>query len=167
MKIKLGIILFAMSFLGCIMAPPPEGGIKKIYLKPFGNQTVEYSLHTELFKLVQSEFLRDSYIELVSEDQAEYKVSGVISGYDLRPISYSMQNYVESFEMIIKVKLTLDDLLESEVVFQETFETNEIYFTKEGNPNETLSNTQLEAETQEDAIDLLARDITRKIVYAK
>jgi len=167
MKIKLGILLVALGLLGCAVAPPPESGVKKIFIQPFTNETVQYSLHTDLLQGLQQEFLRDSYLNLVPENEAEYKLSGIVVNYELRPMSYNIANLVESYEMVVAVKVKLEDLLEATTVFDEVFDTSEIYFTKDGNPLETLSNTELEQETQKQAINTLVRDITRKVVYAK
>ena len=159
--------ILVFTIFGCAIQPVPVGEPKRVYLKPLDNITVQYKLHGELTNYIQEEFLRESYINVVPKDEAEYIISGEIFNYELRPMSYSMNNKVESYEMIIEARLTMHDTLENEQVWEETFSENEIYFTSEGNPSETQSNTELELETQKRTLELLARDVMRKVVYDK
>ncbi len=167
MKKNIFFGLIFLIFLGCAMNPALIGPPKKVYLKPFDNLTVHYSLHGILTDYTKDEFLRDSYLTVVSENDAEYIVSGEIFTYELRPISYSLDNRVESYELFIETKIRVFDKINNVQILEETILGNDIYFTKDGNSLETRSNTELEKETQDRILEYMSRDITRKVVYAK
>lgn len=159
--------LILLLFLGCAMNPAFVGPPKKVYLKPFDNLTVQYSLHGLLTDYTKDEFLRDSYLTVVNDLEAEYIVSGEVSTYELRPISYSLDNRVESYEIFIETKIRIFDKINNLQILEETISGDDIYFTKDGNPLETRSNSELEKETQDRVLEYMSRDITRKVVYAK
>jgi len=149
------------------MQKAPVGPPKKVYLKPFDNLTVQYTLHGDLTEYVKNELLRESSLRVVTEDEADYIISGEVLNYELRPMSFDMNNYVESYEQLIDVKLKIKDIINDTVVLEDTLNGDEVYFTTQGNPTETRNNTELEKETQNIILRNLARDIARKVVYGK
>lgn len=162
----ISIIIFSLIFISCATNKVSLGQPKKIYLKIFDNQTVQYSLHTSLNEYLKDELLRESNISILPENEAEYVISGEIFNYELKPMSYDMDNHVESYEQIIEAKVHILDKVSNKIVLDDTFSENEIYFTIYGNSFETKSDTTLEKEAQEKILYFMARNISRKIVYA-
>ena len=159
--------LLAIFFTSCAIQKTPVGPPKKVYLKPFDNTTVQYSLHGDLTGYVKDELLRESNLKVVAEDEAEYIISGEIFNYELRPMSFDMNNKVESYDELIDLKLRMKDVINNKTVLEEEINGDEIFFTKEGNSSETKTNAELEKDTQTTILQNMARDITRKVIYGK
>jgi hypothetical protein len=159
--------LLAIIFSACVIQKIPDGPQKKIYLKPFDNMTVQYTLHGSLTNYLKDELLRESSVKVVDEQEAEYIISGEIFNYELKPMSFDMNNRVESYEEIIDVKLKIKDLINNKIILEEVINGDENFFTSAGNSSETRSNTDLEKDTQNTIIKNMARDIMRKVIYGK
>ena len=138
---------------------------KSIYLKIFNNNTYQYSLHTTFNDFLKDELLTETNINFVDENLADYIISGEIFNYELKPMSYDMNNNVESYEEVIEIRLRIKDRALEKVILEENFSDNEIYFTMYGNSYETKSNTTLEKEAQDKILKFIARSISRKIIY--
>ncbi|MDR0675495.1 MAG: LPS assembly lipoprotein LptE [Elusimicrobiota bacterium] len=160
------ILAFIFLIFGCSLTHIPQGPPKKVFLKIFENQTVQYSLHTTLNEYLKDELLRESSLLVVDENEADYIINGKIYNYELRPMSYNMDNRVESYEEVIEVEYTLSDIINDENILNEKISENEIYFTIYGNSFETKSETELEKDAQNKILYFMARNIARKIVYA-
>lgn len=152
--------IFSCSFNKNLIVYP-----KSIYLKMFNNNTYQYSLHTTFNDFLKDELLSETSINFLDEKVADYIIFGEIFNYELRPMSYDMNNNVESYEEFIEIRLKVKDRALDKVILEETFSDNEIYFTMYGNSYETKSNATLEKEAQDKILKFLSRFISRKIIY--
>jgi hypothetical protein len=163
--IKLISILMLINLFGCASAPKisTDGLVKKVVVSQFENKTVQYNLSVSLTSMLTDELLREARVNVVAENQADYKVTGVVKKYELLPVSYTVDNKVETYEMSIYVDIKVMKISDNSVVWKDDFIGDGMYITAEGDPNVTSTNVELERTAQDRAIEYLAREIARRV----
>jgi hypothetical protein len=165
MKKIIILSLVLMSFAGCASAPKisTDGIVKKVVVTQFENKTVQYNLSISLTSMLTDELLREARVNVVSENQADYKVIGVVRKYELLPVSYTVDNKVETYEMSIYVDIKVIKISDNSIIWKDDFIGDGMYLTAEGDPNVTSTNVELERTAQDRALEYLAREIARRV----
>jgi hypothetical protein len=96
----------------------PEGA-KTVAIPVFINATSEPYLDVEVTKAVVDEFLADGRLKVVGVEAADLVLKGRVTRFDMTPASYSVDSYVQSYNVSIGVSLTLEDAKTQKVLLQD------------------------------------------------
>jgi hypothetical protein len=84
--------------------------IKKIYVKPFENNTNQFGIELKLTNQVIDEVIDDGRLSLVNkEEDADGVLTAKIKRYILQPLTYDVNNVPEQYKMWIIVSVSLVD----------------------------------------------------------
>ena len=97
----------------------PEGS-KTIAILGFINGTMEPYVDVEVTKAVVDEFLADGRLKVVSVEDADLVLKGVVTKFEITPTSYSTADYVQSYTVSIGVNITVEDVKTHKRILQET-----------------------------------------------
>lgn len=107
MTVCLAVLL---PLVGCYtFNPAGKSSIQAIAIERFDNKTTEYDLADRMTDLVIDEFLADGTMKVVSIDNADAVLVGVLTGYLRNPFKYDENGVVTLYS----VTLTFDVLLEN------------------------------------------------------
>ena len=96
----------------------PEG-VKTISVPVFFNATNEPYVDVDVTQAVVEEFLVDGRLKVVSLEDADLALRGRITKYEVIPLSYNPQSYVQQYRVHLVVDVTLEDLRTKKVLWQE------------------------------------------------
>jgi outer membrane lipopolysaccharide assembly protein LptE/RlpB len=96
----------------------PEG-VKTISVPVFFNATNEPYVDVEVTQAVVEEFLVDGRLKVVSLEDADLALRGRITKYEVIPLSYNPQSYVQQYRVHLVVDAVLEDLRSKKVLWQE------------------------------------------------
>ncbi len=123
-----GLILLLLSALvisSCGYHFTPVGGIvpenaKTIAIPVFINGTYEPFIDTEVTRAVVDEFLADGRLQVVSLEGADIVLKGTVTKFEITPTSYTVDTYVQSYNVSIGVSITIEDAKARKVLLQDT-----------------------------------------------
>ena len=99
-----------LLLVGCYtFNPAGKSDIQAIAIERFDNKTTEYDLADRMTDLVIDEFLADGTMKVVSIENADAVLVGVLTGYLRKPYEYDDAGVVISYS----VTLTFDLLLKN------------------------------------------------------
>jgi hypothetical protein len=107
--------LFIMNLTSCTSPYDPAvqllpEHIKKIYVKPFENNTNQFGIELKLTNQVIDEIIDDGRLSLVNkEEDADGVLTAKIKRYILQPLTYDVNNVPERYKMWIIVSVSLVD----------------------------------------------------------
>lgn len=163
-KLLAGLVLCA-AFAGCTApyTPAPQilpSNVRKVYIRPFVNNTTQYGLEEKLTLQVIDEFIRDGRLAVVNnENEANGIVTGEISKYILQPLTYDANNVVEQYKLWVLVTVSFVDRDHNLTLWTEpNMEGIEIFAdaTRPGGRNEE--------DVRADIWDTLSRQIVRRTI---
>jgi hypothetical protein len=96
----------------------PEG-VSTISVPVFFNATNEPYVDVEVTQAVVEEFLTDGRLKVVSLEEANLALHGKITKYEVVPLSYNPQSYVQQYRVRLVVDASLEDLRSKKVLWQE------------------------------------------------
>ena len=96
----------------------PEG-VKTISIPVFFNATNEPYVDVEVTQAVVEEFMTDGRLKVVGLDEAELALRGRIVSYEVAPLSYNPQSYVQQYRVRLVVAASLEDLRSKKILWQE------------------------------------------------
>lgn len=96
----------------------PEG-VRTISVPVFFNATKEPYVDVEVTQAVVEEFMTDGRLKVVSLEEAELALRGKVVKYEVTPLSYNPQAYVQQYRVHIVVDASLEDLRSKRVLWQE------------------------------------------------
>jgi outer membrane lipopolysaccharide assembly protein LptE/RlpB len=96
----------------------PEGA-RSISVPVFINGTHEPYVDTEVTKAVVNEFLTDGRLQVVSLESADLVLRGKITKYEVTPLSYTVNSYVQQYRAKLTVDVSLEDLRSKKILWQE------------------------------------------------
>ncbi len=96
----------------------PEG-VHTISVPVFFNATNEPYVDVEVTQAVVEEFMTDGRLKVVSLEEAELALRGKVLKYDVTPLSYTSQSYVQQYRVHIVVEASLEDLRSKKILWQE------------------------------------------------
>ncbi|OGW53614.1 MAG: hypothetical protein A2Z46_00840 [Nitrospirae bacterium RBG_19FT_COMBO_55_12] len=117
--LALSILLTSCGYrLGGAGGLVPEGA-RSISVPVFINGTHEPYVDTEVTKAVVNEFLADGRLQIVSLESADLVLRGKITKYEVTPLSYTVNSYVQQYKAGLTVDVSLEDLRSKKVLWQE------------------------------------------------
>ena len=96
----------------------PEG-VRTISVPVFLNATNEPYVDVEVTQAVVEEFMTDGRLKVVSLEEAELALRGKVMKYEVTPLSYNSQSYVQQYRVHIVVDASLEDLRSKKVLWLE------------------------------------------------
>ncbi len=117
--------VFAALFVSsCGYRATPVGGIvpekaKTIAIPVFINGTNEPYVDVEVTKAVVEEFLTDGRLQVVSLEAADVVMRGRVVRFDLIPLSYTLDSYVQQYQVNISVNVSIEEAKTQKILWQE------------------------------------------------
>jgi outer membrane lipopolysaccharide assembly protein LptE/RlpB len=96
----------------------PEG-VRSISVPVFFNATNEPYVDVEVTQAVVEEFMTDGRLKVMSLEEAELALHGKVVKYEVTPLSYNPQSFVQQYQVHIVVDASLEDLRSKKVLWQE------------------------------------------------
>ncbi len=90
-----------------------------IHVAPFENRSREYDMQAPLTNALSRKFLYDSRLTLVSRDEADLLVEGVILDYAMRGLSYDEDDNVTQFILVIVAGARVTDQQTGEILWED------------------------------------------------
>ena len=88
---------------------PPE--VKRVFLKPFENRTDRVNVDQILTQAVADELVtRQRFAIVASRDEADAELVGVVTGFDVRPVSFDEDRRGTEFEITITASVKLHQI---------------------------------------------------------
>ncbi|MCL2389401.1 MAG: LPS assembly lipoprotein LptE [Elusimicrobia bacterium] len=164
------VLIFCMAsffvLAGCASMhnPAPQllpEHVRKIYIRPFVNNTNQFGIETRLTNAVIEEFLRDGRLSVVnSPEEAHSMLVGEIRRYVLQPLTYDANMVARQFKLWVIVSVSLVDTLDDITLWREPgMEGIQIYADLSADPFGIT-----EEQARERVWDQLSRRIVRRTV---
>ncbi len=118
------VALLTLIVSSCGYHATPVGGIvpentKTIAIPVFINGTNEPYIDIEITKAVVEEFLTDGRLQVVSTESADLVMRGRVIRFDLVPLSYSVDSYVQQYMINVAVNVSIEETKSRKVLWQE------------------------------------------------
>ncbi|MBI3991106.1 MAG: hypothetical protein HY350_03045 [Candidatus Omnitrophica bacterium] len=108
--------------------------IRTLYVKPFINKidtTSEVTegtryrafipaLNVKVTDAVIDRYHFDGNLKIVKEEDADVKLTGELTGFSRQPLRYTENQDVEEYRLLIEAKITLRNLKDNTVIWEET-----------------------------------------------
>jgi len=94
-------------------------GVRTISVPVFLNATNEPYVDVEVTQAVVEEFMTDGRLKVVGLEEAELALRGKVVKYEVTPLSYNPQAYVQQYRVHIVVDASLEDLRSKKILWQE------------------------------------------------
>lgn len=138
---------------------PPD--VKTVAILPFDNKTFEADMATLLESSLAQEFSRIKGLSIVPEDEADALLTGTISSFENRPVSFSSADQVHDYRVEVKVDAILKYRKKEEILWSGKG-LREVKDYKVEPGNEDLAETN-KSESKEAVADELAELIVDRI----
>jgi outer membrane lipopolysaccharide assembly protein LptE/RlpB len=162
--------LFVINFTSCMSPYDPAvqilpEHIKKVYVKPFENNTNQFGIESKFTNEVIDEIVADGRLSLVNkESEADGVLSVRIKRYILQPLTYDVNNIVDQYKMWIIVSVSLIDKDRNVTLWTEpSMEGIQIYRDINKRPSNEDDGIS-EEEAREIVWTKMARNIVRRII---
>jgi outer membrane lipopolysaccharide assembly protein LptE/RlpB len=96
----------------------PEG-MKTLAVPVFFNATNEPYVDVEVTQAVVEEFMTDGRLRIVSVEEADLALRGRITRYEVIPLSYTPQSFVQQYRVRIIVAASLEDIRSKKILWKE------------------------------------------------
>jgi len=156
-------VVFLVLVAGCASPykPAPQilpSHIRKIYVRPFVNNTPQYGLEEKLTLRLVDEFVRDGRIAVASnEEEADGIVAGEINRYILQPLTYDANMVAEQYKLWIILGVHFIDKANNVTLWSEPNLQGIQIFTEATRPG-----GRPEEEVREVIWDNMSRDIVKR-----
>jgi outer membrane lipopolysaccharide assembly protein LptE/RlpB len=94
-------------------------GVKNISIPVFFNATNEPYVDVEVTQAVVEEFMTDGRLKVVSLEEAELALKGRILKFEVIPLSYTPESYVQQYRVRVIVGASLEDVRTKKVLWKE------------------------------------------------
>ena len=147
-------LLILVVITGCYtFNPAGKSSIQAIAVERFDNKTAEYDLADRMTDLVIDAFLADGKMKIVSVDNADAVLVGVLTDYQRKPHEYDENSVVISYS----VTMTFDVLLKNP-----SDNDSEIWRANMSQEGVYIVESQTEQDGQDIAVKLLVEDIINR-----
>jgi hypothetical protein len=155
------LALAAVTACGYSFRSPVPAHLQTVYVPTFQNETREFQLTQQVTERVIGEFLNESRLRLVAdEEDADLLVVGIVKSYDEEALSYDPGQAANPDVFSRRVLLTLDVRLEDQVREETLWENASL--------REWGEFSEERGETREDgiqrAVDKIAEELLRHVV---
>ncbi len=109
-RLLLAPLVAAFIGLGCAVYtfnPAGKSSIQTIAVDRFDNKTTEYDLADRITDLVIDAFLADGTFKVVSAENADAALSGVLTRYERKPFEYDENDVVLSYSVTMTFDVAL------------------------------------------------------------
>jgi hypothetical protein len=118
------LLLSALSAASCGYHLSGSGGIvpegmKTLAVPVFFNGTREPYIDVEVTQAVVEEFMTDGRLRIVSLEEANLALRGRIIRYEVIPLSYNPQSFVQQYRVRIVIEAALEDLRSRKILWKE------------------------------------------------
>lgn len=159
-----GVAVLALAGLaacGYSFRSPVPAHLETVYVPTFENETREFQLTQQITERVVGEFLNESRLQLVGdEEDADLLVVGIVKSYEEEALSYDPGQAANPDVFNRRVLLTVDVRLEDQVRDETLWESASL--------REWGEFSEERGETREDgiarAIDKIAEELLRHVV---
>ncbi|MDR3196207.1 MAG: LPS assembly lipoprotein LptE [Endomicrobium sp.] len=142
--------------------------IKKVYVKPFENNTNQFGIESKFTNEVIDEIIADGRLSLVNkEDDADGVLTVTIKRYILQPITYDINNVAEQYKMWIIASVSLVDKDNDVTLWTEpNMEGIQIYRDINRRPSgeDSMGDEMSEEEARKIVWTKMSRNIVRRVV---
>ena len=154
-------VLIAAAACGYSFRSPVPAHLNTVYVPTFENETREFQLTQQLTERVINEFLNESRLQLVSdEEEADLVVLGAIRDYQEEALSYDPGQEanpdVFTRRILLTVDLRLQDRVQDETLWENPSLTEWGEFNEEANEDREVGIDR--------AVDKIAEEILRHVV---
>jgi len=132
--------------------PKGKSSIKSIAIERFENQTLEHGLADQMTDIVIDAFISDGNLKVVSLENADAVLSGVLTRYERKPYQYDQNDVVESYYVDMNFDITLKNPRDDSEIWKERMSQRGIYMVDE----------ETEEDGRQRAIELLVEAIINK-----
>jgi len=101
---------------------------QSIYVSAFQNLSRQYDLQAPLTNALTRKFITDGRLRVVSQDEADLVLEGVIKDYRLKGITYDEKDEVTQFLCVVLASARLTDRQTGKVVWEEKTMAGETSF---------------------------------------
>ena len=155
------LALAVLAACGYSFRSPVPAHLETVYVPTFQNETREFQLTQQVTERVIGEFLNESRLRLVAdEEDADLLVVGIVKSYDEEALSYDPGQAANPDVFSRRVLLTLDVRLEDQVREEILWENASL--------REWGEFSEERGETREDgiqrAVDKIAEELLRHVV---
>jgi len=119
-----------MVVVGCgvyTFNPKGQSEIKSITVERFENRTTEYELADQMSDLVIDAFIKDGNLRIVSLENADAILNGLLTRYERKPYKYDLNDQVESYEVVMDFDVALKKPATDSEIWKEKMTQRGIY----------------------------------------
>ena len=162
-KSKILIVLFLFFLYGCGYTAGSllPTHINTIYVEMFTNKTTEPNIEIEITNAIKDKFSLDGALEITnSKEDADSILTGEVLKYEKQPLSYTSDDEVAEYRLVLTVNLTYTDLVNDNLMWkEENFKADSEYFTTLA--QQTFTSTNLDEQV---LIKNAAKELAEEIV---
>lgn len=122
------LLLAAITGCGYSTQGSLDPKYQTIYVPAFKNISKEYDLQAPLTNAVRRKFLTDSRLRLVEHDDADLLLEGVITGYELKGLTYDAKDRVTQYLCVMTAGVRLTDRHTGDIIWEERAMSGETSF---------------------------------------
>ncbi|MDR1434410.1 LPS assembly lipoprotein LptE [Candidatus Endomicrobiellum devescovinae] len=142
--------------------------IKKVYVKPFGNNTNQFGIESKFTNEVIEEIINSGRLSLVNKEKdADGVLTVTIKRYILQPLTYDINNVAEQYKMWIIASVSLVDNDNNVTLWTEpNMEGIQIYRDINRRPSreDSIDDGMSEEEAREIVWIKMSRNIVRRVI---
>jgi len=142
--------------------------IKKVYVKPFGNNTNQFGIESKFTNEVIEEIINSGRLSLVNKEKdADGVLTVTIKRYILQPLTYDINNVAEQYKMWIIASVSLVDNDNNVTLWTEpNMEGIQIYRDINRRPSgeDSIYDGMSEEEAREIVWIKMSRNIVRRVI---
>jgi outer membrane lipopolysaccharide assembly protein LptE/RlpB len=145
--------------------------IKKVYVRPFGNNTNQFGIESKFTNEVIEEIINSGRLSLVNKEKdADGILTATIKKYILQPLTYDMNNVAEQYKMWIIVSVSLVDNDNNVILWTEpNMEGIQIYCdinrrARRANEEDSIGEEISEEEARQIVWTKMSRNIVRRVI---
>jgi hypothetical protein len=168
------VLFITLSSCTSLYAPAvqllPEH-IKKVYVKPFVNNTNQFGIESKFANEVIEEIINSGSLSLVNKEKdADGVLTVTIKRYILQPLTYDINNVAEQYKMWIIASVSLVDNDNNVTLWTEpNMEGIQIYhdihdINRRSSGEDSMGDGMSEEEAREIVWIKMARDIVRRVI---
>ena len=152
------VAAFFLTGCGYSFRTTAPHALRTIYVETFRNQTFEPGLEINLTNAIIDRFLFDGTLQVTQKGKADAVLKGTLTTFQREPLGFTSTEEVEEYRLTLFVDLTLWDVREEKVLWEEKrFVGDATFFT-------TGSLVKSEEKAREEAMKELARRIVDRTV---